>query len=122
MRELRLCVCVFIVSLSSPIGCSSSSSSSSSGASRATRTPGDVYKRQTLQGAIYYNSYGTSLVTNSATDGLDSYGLQYGAATLAILPHATAPTLIAGISSVNPTGDGTGCRVCHTVSATGRCV
>jgi hypothetical protein len=78
-----------------------------------------IIAQATLQGAIYYNSYGTSLVTNSATDGLDSYGLQYGAATLAILPHATAPTLIAGISSVNPTGDGTGCRVCHTVSATG---
>ena len=72
-----------------------------------------------LQGAIYYNSYGTSLVTNSATDGLDSYGKQYGAATLAILPKATSPTLIAGVSSINPAGDGTGCRVCHTVSATG---
>jgi hypothetical protein len=78
-----------------------------------------IVAQATLQGAIYYNSYGTSLVTNSATDGLDSYGKQYGAATLAILPKATSPTLIAGISSINPAGDGTGCRVCHTVSATG---
>jgi hypothetical protein len=73
----------------------------------------------TLHGTIYYNSYGTSLVQNSGTDGLDSYGKQYGAGTLAIASGATAPKLVAGVSSVNPTGDGTGCRVCHTVSADG---
>ena len=74
----------------------------------------------TLQGDIYYNSYGTTLVKNSGTDGLDHYGKQYGAATLAIAPRATSPTLTAGINSINPTGDGTGCRVCHTVSANGK--
>ena len=74
----------------------------------------------TLQGDIYYNSYGTSLVKNSGTDGLDHYGKQYGAATLAIAPRATSPTLTAGINSINPTGDGSGCRVCHTVSANGK--
>ncbi len=68
----------------------------------------------TLQGTIYYNSYGTGLVKNS--DGADSYGQQYGAGTLAIAPGATAPTLVAGV----PSTDGTGCRVCHTVAANGQ--
>lgn len=70
-----------------------------------------------LQGTIYYNSYGTSLVLNSDTP--DSYGKQYGAGTLAIAPGAAAPTLVAGVPSVNASGDGTGCRVCHTASADG---
>ncbi len=70
-----------------------------------------------LQGTIYYNSYGTSLVKNSDSD--DSYGHQYGAGTLAILPGATAPTLVAGVNSPAAGGDGTGCRVCHTVSGAG---
>ncbi|HLK41502.1 MAG TPA: dickkopf-related protein, partial [Polyangiaceae bacterium] len=74
----------------------------------------------TLQGAIYYNSYGTSLVKNSGTDGLDHYGNQYGAATLSIAARATAPTLVAGVTSANPKGDGTGCRVCHTVAMDGK--
>lgn len=69
----------------------------------------------TLQGTIYYNSYGTALVTNSNSN--DSYGNQYGAGTLAIPPGATAPTLVAGVPSA---GTGTGCRVCHTVSADGK--
>ncbi|MGO9834136.1 MAG: hypothetical protein ACLP1X_07980 [Polyangiaceae bacterium] len=68
-----------------------------------------------LQGTIYYNSYGTALVTNSDTN--DHYGKQYGAGTLAIPPGATSPTLIAGVPSA---GTGTGCRVCHTVSADGK--
>jgi len=75
----------------------------------------------TLQGTIYYNSYGTELVRNS--DGLDSYGEEYGAGTLAILPGATAPTLVGGVNSPFTTGssaNGTGCRVCHTVSANGQ--
>jgi hypothetical protein len=74
----------------------------------------------TLHGTIYYNSYGTALVKNSATDGLDSYGNQYGAGTLAIASGATSPTLAAGVNSVNPQGDGTGCRVCHTVAGDGQ--
>ncbi|HEY2511371.1 MAG TPA: hypothetical protein VGI39_10970 [Polyangiaceae bacterium] len=74
-----------------------------------------------LQGTIYYNSYGTSLVQNSGTDGLDKpNNLQYGAGTLAIASGATAPTLAAGINSINPSGDGSGCRVCHTVSGDGK--
>jgi hypothetical protein len=74
-----------------------------------------------LHGVIYYNSYGTTLVKNSATDGLDSYGNQYGAGTLVIAPGATTPPAVAaGINSVNAKGDGTGCRVCHTVSADGK--
>ncbi|HEY6463628.1 MAG TPA: hypothetical protein VIY73_25845, partial [Polyangiaceae bacterium] len=71
-----------------------------------------------LQGTIYYNSYGTALVKNSDSD--DSYGKQYGAGTLEILPGATAPTLAAGVNSPNPSGDGSGCRVCHTVAANGQ--
>ena len=72
----------------------------------------------TLQGTIYYNSYGTALVKNS--DGLDFYGQQYGAGTLAIAPGATAPTLVAGVNGPE-TGTGLGgCRVCHTVAANGQ--
>jgi hypothetical protein len=67
-----------------------------------------------LHGTIYYNSYGTSYVDNSPY--LDAYGKQFGAGTLAIAPGATAPTLAAGINSGL---DGTGCRVCHTVSGDG---
>jgi hypothetical protein len=69
-----------------------------------------------LQGTIYYNSYGTSLVQNSDTP--DYYGNQYGAATLAIAPGAAAPARVAGVPSVG-SGNGTGCRVCHTASADG---
>jgi hypothetical protein len=71
-----------------------------------------------LQGTIYYNSYGTALVQNS--DTVDSYGQQYGAGTLAIASGATAPTLVAGINSPGASGNGTGCRVCHTVAANGQ--
>ena len=72
-----------------------------------------------LQGTIYYNSYGTSLVQNSDSQALDYYKKQYGAGTLAIAPGATAPKLVAGVNSINAAGDGTGCRVCHTASADG---
>jgi hypothetical protein len=71
-----------------------------------------------LQGTIYYNSYGTSLVLNSDTP--DFYGKQYGAGTLAIAPGGAAPTLVAGVPSVNAPGNGSGCRVCHTASADGK--
>jgi hypothetical protein len=74
----------------------------------------------TLRGTIYYNSYGTYLVQNSGTDGLDINGHQYGAATLAIKPGATAPVLAAGVNTPAAGGNGTGCRVCHTVAANGR--
>jgi hypothetical protein len=74
----------------------------------------------TLKGTIYYNSYGTYLVQNSGTDALDFSGHQYGAATLAIKPGATAPVKVAGITSLGPAGNGVGCRVCHTVSANGK--
>ncbi len=60
-----------------------------------------------LQGTIYYNSYGTSLVQNS--DSPDAYGVQYGAGTLAIAPGSPSPKLVAGVAS----SDGSGCRVCQ---------
>jgi hypothetical protein len=72
----------------------------------------------TLQGTIYYNSYGTALVQNS--DGNDSYGFQYGAGTLATNPGATAPTLVAGVNGPESGTTGGGCRVCHTVAANGQ--
>jgi hypothetical protein len=83
----------------------------------------------TLQGTIYYNSYGTALVKNS--NSTDYYGNQYGAGTLAIAPGATSPTLVAGVTSLpanpipagggaNQTANGSGCRVCHTVAANGK--
>jgi hypothetical protein len=74
-----------------------------------------------LQGAIYYNSYGTALVQNS--DGNDSYGVQYGAGTLSIASGATSPTLVAGVAGPEAMGGVTGpsgCRVCHTVAANGQ--
>jgi hypothetical protein len=74
----------------------------------------------TLKGTIYYNSYGTYLVKNSGTDGLDYSGKQYGAATLAIKPGADAPVKVAGVDSISAVGDGRGCRVCHTVAANGK--
>jgi hypothetical protein len=74
----------------------------------------------TLQGTIYYNSYGTALVKNS--DSNDHYGQLYGAGTLGITSGATAPVLIAGVNSADAGAGntGTGCRVCHTVSADGK--
>jgi hypothetical protein len=74
----------------------------------------------TLKGTIYYNSYGTYLVKNSGTDGLDVNKQQYGAATLAIKAGMTAPVIAAGVDTPAPGGDGSGCRVCHTVSANGK--
>jgi hypothetical protein len=68
----------------------------------------------TLKGTVYYNSYGTSLVTNSGQNDFD--GMPFGAATLAIRPGATAPVVVAGTAST----DNSGCRVCHTVSANGQ--
>ena len=72
----------------------------------------------TLQGTIYYNSYGTALVKNSDTARQLREPVRRG--TLAINPGATAPTLVAGVTSLGSSGDGTGCRVCHTVAANGQ--
>jgi hypothetical protein len=90
----------------------------------------------TLKGTVYYNSYGTALVTNSdpadpscaTTDtccvknfnnnGCNTVkrtGPTFGAATLAIHPGTTDPVVIAGKASA----DNSGCRVCHAVSANG---
>jgi hypothetical protein len=72
----------------------------------------------TLTGTVYYNSYGTSLVTNfcdSTTWGPPT--ICFGGATLGIKRGATSPVLIAGKNS--PQGDQTGCRVCHSVAALG---
>ncbi len=92
----------------------------------------------TLKGTVYYNSYGTALVadpTNPANVGNSGEpscattdtianctaakpvrtGPQFGAATLAIKPGDTAPSVVAGTYSANMTG----CRVCHSVSANG---
>jgi hypothetical protein len=71
----------------------------------------------TLQGTVYYNSYGTSLVTNSGQEGPDFDGLPFGAAVLAIKPGATAPVVAAGTNSGS---NDSGCRVCHMVSANGQ--
>ncbi|HEY1815239.1 MAG TPA: hypothetical protein VGG74_22985 [Kofleriaceae bacterium] len=67
-----------------------------------------------LKGTVYYNSYGTGLVTNSGQNDYD--GKPFGAATLAIKPGALAPIVVAGSASANDSG----CRVCHTVSANGQ--
>jgi hypothetical protein len=81
----------------------------------------------TLQGTIYYSSYGTNLVINSgektcaagnscSTRNGDQTGPEFGAATLAIRPGATDPVIVAGRPSA---GNNTGCEVCHSVSADG---
>jgi len=75
----------------------------------------------TLKGTVYYNSYGTSLLTNYT--GKDSQGRYFGGGILGIHPGDTDPVVVAGANSpVNGTGDVTddsGCRVCHSVSAKG---
>jgi hypothetical protein len=81
----------------------------------------------TLKGTVYYNSYGTALVTNSGENSCATAttvancvsgtrtGPAFGAATLAIKPGTTDPVVVAGTPSANNTG----CRVCHAVSANG---
>jgi hypothetical protein len=72
-----------------------------------------------LKGTVYYQSYGTNLAFNySSTYSPQTYARtdrKFGAATLAIKPGATYPTVAAGYTSA----DGPGCRVCHTASADG---
>ncbi len=67
-----------------------------------------------LTGKVYYNSYGTNLVTNSGSIH-DFNDKPFGAAVLGIRSGETAPVVISGPAS----SDETGCRVCHTVSADG---
>ena len=86
----------------------------------------------TLKGTVYYNSYGTALVSNSGQKSCgpldtncnesrnDMTGPYFGAATLAIKPGTTDPVVAAGTTSGSPAGSSTqGCRVCHAVSANG---
>ncbi|MDB4971063.1 MAG: hypothetical protein JWN44_6752 [Myxococcales bacterium] len=90
----------------------------------------------TLKGTVYYNSYGTALVKNSALKscgpGEDLLatpckegnnvrsGPYFGAATLAIKPGASDPVVAAGTTTGSPAGaTDTGCRTCHSVSSNG---
>jgi hypothetical protein len=68
-----------------------------------------------LDGDIYYNSYGTSLVRNSGEGSYPSgTGPAFGAATLVISYKTPNPKVVAGVNST----DKSGCRVCHVVAAT----
>ena len=67
-----------------------------------TRTFGIAAGR--MSGVVYYNSYGTQLVTNYD---------DFGAAVLSIASGDVRPKVVSGPSGEN------GCRVCHTVSAKG---
>ncbi|MGD0526742.1 MAG: Ig-like domain-containing protein [Polyangiaceae bacterium] len=73
----------------------------------------------TLTGTVYYNSYGTALVTNycAAASWNGGATICFGGATLGIKRGATSPVLVAGQNS--PPGDDSGCRVCHSVAAQG---
>ncbi len=62
-----------------------------------------------MTGTVYYQSYGTNLVSNYCSNGVC-----FGGATLAIKHGTTAPTVVAGTSTMT-----TGCRVCHSASADG---
>ena len=71
-----------------------------------------------LKGRIYYNSYGTALVSNfngaqQSTGGAFTGG-NFGAATLVIPPGGTTPSVAAGYS-----GSTNGCFTCHSASADG---
>lgn len=81
-----------------------------------------------LKGHVFYQSYGTQLARNFLGGAIDSTSGSkvfpsgaFGAATLAIAPGATAPTVVAGSTNGNAAdGSGTYCRVCHTASADGQ--
>lgn len=68
-----------------------------------------------LKGRVYYQSYGTALVTNFSgaqqTTGGAFPGGAFGAATLVIPAGASAPSVAAGSNS--------NCVVCHSASADG---
>ncbi|HEX3593779.1 MAG TPA: hypothetical protein VHU80_01720, partial [Polyangiaceae bacterium] len=70
-----------------------------------------------FNGRIYYQAYATVLATNSLGDQHVQWdqNTRFGAATLSIDVGAESPKLVAGTS----TDDGSGCRVCHSVSAYG---
>jgi hypothetical protein len=63
----------------------------------------------TLEGTVYYNSYGTNLAHQPGFVGVG--GEPFGGATLGIKGGSTNPVLIAGSN--------TECRVCHSVAAGG---
>jgi hypothetical protein len=63
----------------------------------------------TLEGTVYYNSYGTNLAHQPGFVGVG--GEPFGGATLGIKAGSTNPVLIAGSN--------TECRVCHSVAAGG---
>jgi hypothetical protein len=68
-----------------------------------------------LDGIIYYNSYGTQLAQN--LDGAVGGNGRFGGAVLSIQVGDPGPKLAAGKNS--PSGDVSGCRVCHSVAAGG---
>jgi hypothetical protein len=69
-----------------------------------------------LKGRIYYNTYGTALVSNYGgalqSAGGAFVGNQFGAATLQVVMGDSAPTVVAGTSGQ--------CIVCHSASADGQ--
>jgi len=70
-----------------------------------------------LKGRVYYNSYGTALVSNysgakQSTGGAFTGG-NFGAATLVIPAGASAPTVAAGFNGAS------GCYVCHSANPNG---
>lgn len=67
-----------------------------------------------LKGNIFYNSYGTNLVSNFGNTKL---GRPFGAATLEVPVNGTSPTVVVG--SNDATLSGAGCRVCHNVASSG---
>ncbi len=66
-----------------------------------------------LDGTIYYQSYGTQLAINYS--GAVGGNGMFGAAVLSIHVGDTAPKVVAGAATMNPTG----CRVCHAVASGG---
>ncbi len=91
---------------------------SSGGTAYGPLTASWTIAQGTLTGTVYYNSYGTALVTNFCSGvSWESGSFCFGGATLAIKHGATSPTLVAGTNS--PSGDQSGCRVCHSVAAQG---
>jgi hypothetical protein len=76
----------------------------------------------TLEGTVYYNSYGTNLALNLCCTYPDNGGgapgnQLFGGATLAIKAGSTSPVLIAGTNA--GMNDYAACRVCHSVAAGG---